>query len=226
VVLANHDLIDTLGVVSPTSSVTLKRRYRLLHVSPGSFRSRATLQLEILALRHQLGVLNRSVKRPKLTTVDRLLWVWLCRVWPEWRSALVIVKPETVIAWHRQAFRLCWTWKSRHGQPGRPALSRDVRALIRRRSRENPLWGAPRIHGELLKLGIDVGETSVSTYMGRRPGPPSQTWRTFLKNHLTTTVSVDFFTVATIRFRVLYVFPVLAHDRRRILHVGVTDHHP
>jgi hypothetical protein len=189
-----------------------------------SFHSRATLQLEILALRHQLGVLQRSVKRPKLTTSDRLLWAGLCRIWPDWRSALVIVKPDTVIAWHRTTFRLFWTWRSRRGRPGRPAVPNDVRELIRQMSRENPLWGAPRIHGELLKLGIDVGETSVSKYMRRRPRSPSQTWRTFLKNHLSTTVSVDFFTVPTIRFQILYVFLVLAHDRRRILHVGVTAH--
>src|SRR5215510_13882990 len=124
---------------------------------------------------------------------------------PDWRSALVIVKPDTVIAWHRNAFRLFWTWKSHHGRPGRPAVPHHLRELIQRMSRENPLWGAPRIHGELLKLGIDVGETSVSKYMGRRRRPPSQTWRTFLNSHLTTTVSVDFFTVPTIRFQVLYV---------------------
>jgi putative transposase len=110
------------------------------------------------------------------------------------------------------------------GRPGRPAIPHDVRALIRRMSRENPLWGAPRIHGELLKLGIDVGETSVGKYMKRHGKPPSQTWRTFLTNHVTTLVSVDFFTVSTIRFQVLYVFLVLAHDRRRILHVAVTAH--
>jgi transposase InsO family protein len=189
-----------------------------------SFRSRAALQLESLALRHQLGVLQRSVKRPKLTPSDRLLWVWLSRIWPDWRSALIIVQPDTVIAWHRKGFRLFWTWKVRCGRPGRPTVPHDVRELIQRMSRENPLWGAPRIHGELLKLGIDVGETSVSKYMGRHRRPPSQTWRTFLDNHLTTLVSVDFFTVPTIRFHVLYVFLVLAHDRRRILHVGVTAH--
>jgi transposase InsO family protein len=189
-----------------------------------SFRNRAALQLEILALRHQLCVLHRSVKRPKLTSFDRLLWAWLSSVLPEWRSALMIVKPETVIAWHRKGFRLFWTWKIRRGVPGRPAVSLEVRDLIRRMCRENPLWGAPRIHGELLKLGIDVGETSVGKYMGRHSRPPSQTWRTFLKNHLTTMVSVDFFAVPTIRFQVLYVFLVLAHDRRRILHVGVTAH--
>ena len=164
------------------------------------------------------------MKRPKLTAADRLLWVWLSEVWINWRSALVIVKPETVIAWHRKAFRLFWTWKVRRGQPGRPSVPKDVRELIRKMSRENPLWGAPRIHGELLKLGIDVGETSVGKYMVRYRRPPSQTWRTFLENHLKTMVSVDFFTVPTIRFQVLYVFLVLAHDRRRILHFNVTAH--
>jgi len=187
-----------------------------------SFRSRASLQLEILALRHQLGVLQRSVKRPNLTPADRFLWAWLSEIWAGWRSALVIVQPATVVAWHRKGFRLFWTWKVRHGQPGRPAVQKDVRELIRTMSRENPLWGAPRIHGELLKLGIDVGETSVGKYMVRRRKPPSQTWRTFLENHVKTMVSVDFFTVPTIRFQVLYVFLVLAHDRRRILHFGVT----
>ncbi|MEK7405822.1 MAG: hypothetical protein AAB225_12000 [Acidobacteriota bacterium] len=129
------------------------------------FKSRAALHLENLALRHQLGVLHRSVKRPKLTAADRLFWAWLREVWGGWRSALVIVKPETIIAWRRKGFRLFWTWKVRHGQPGRPSVPKDVRELIRKMSRENPLWGAPRIHGELLKLGIDVGETSVSKYL-------------------------------------------------------------
>jgi hypothetical protein len=188
------------------------------------FRSRSALQLEILALRHQLGVFQRSVKRPKLTAADRYLWACLSRVWADWRSALVIVKPETVIAWHRKGFRLFWTWKVRRGKPGRPTVPKDVRELIRRLSRQNPLWGAPRIHGELLKLGIDIGETSVSKYLVRHRKPPSQTWRTFLENHLKTMVSVDFFTVPTIRFQVLYVFLVLAHERRRILHFGVTAH--
>ena len=188
------------------------------------FRTRASLQLEILALRHQLGVLQRSVKKPKLNRFDRCLWAWLYGAWAEWRSALRIVKPATVIAWHREGFRLFWTWKVRSGQRGRPPVSKEIRKLIRRMSRENPLWGAPRIHGELLKLGIDVGETSVSKYMVRRRNPPSQTWRTFLENHVKTTVSIDFFTVPTIRFQVLYVFLVLAHDRRRILHFNVTAH--
>ena len=134
------------------------------------FSSRALLELENLALRHQIGVLQRSArKRCKLTPADRLFWVWLSRLWRDWRSALAIVKPETVVAWHRAGFRRFWTWKVRRGQPGRPVISREIRALIRQMCRENPGWGAPRIHGELLKLGIDIGESSVSKYMVRPP---------------------------------------------------------
>ena len=134
----------------------------------------------MLALRHQLNVLQRSAKRPKLTAADRFFWSRLSRFWTGWRSALVIVRPETVIAWHRKGFRLFWTCKVRRGEPGRPPVSPETRKLIRQMSRENPLWGAPRIHGELLKLGIDIGETSVGKYMVRGRKPPSQTWRTFL----------------------------------------------
>src|SRR5262245_978384 len=157
-----------------------------------AFKSRATLHLENLALRHQLGVMRRSVKRAKLTSADRLLWACLCEAWSDWRSALVIVKPETLIGWHRKGFRLFWTWKVRHGQPGRPPVSKEVRQLIRQMSRDNPLWGAPRIHGQLLKLGIDIGETSVAKYSVRSRKPPSQDWRTFLENHIKTMVSVVF----------------------------------
>src|SRR5215469_6266177 len=189
------------------------------------FRSRSALQLENLALRHQISVLQRTArKRPKLTLGDRLLWVWLSRIWSGWRSALAIVKPETVIAWHRGGFRRFWTWKVRRGRAGRPVVAREVRHLIRRMCRENPSWGAPRIHGELLKLGINIAESSVSKYMVRCRKPPSQTWRTFLENHVQQLVSIDFFTVPTIRFQILYLFLVLAHDRRRILHFNVTAH--
>ena len=204
--------------------LALSALHLLAAAASAAFQSRATLQLENLALRHQLGVLRRSVKRPKLTSADRLLWVWLCDVWSDWRSALVIVKPATVIGWHRRGFRLFWTWKVRRGQAGRPPVPKSVRELIRKMGRDNPLWGAPRIHGELLKLGIDIGETGVGKYLARGRKPPSQTWRTFLENHVKTMVSVDFFTVPTIRFQVLYVFLVLAHDRRRIVHFNVTAH--
>lgn len=187
-------------------------------------KSRAALRLENVALRHQIVVLQRSVCRPRLKATDRWFWVLLSRTWEDWRSALVIVKPNTVLAWHRKAFRLFWIWKIRHGKKGRPALSKEVRCSIRRMSHENPGWGAPRIHGELLKLGIDIGETSVSKYLVRSRKPPSQTWRTFLTNNVSGLVSVDFFTVPTIRFQVLYIFLVLAHERRRIVHFAVTAH--
>src|SRR5262245_43572862 len=157
-----------------------------------TFKSRTAIEMENLALRHQLAVLRRSVKRPKLTSADRLWCAWLCEVWSEWRSSLLMVKPETVIGWHRKGFRLFWTWKVHRGQTGRPPVSKEIRQLIRKMSRENSLWGAPRIHGELLKLGIDIGETSVGKYMARRRKPPSQNWRTFLENHVKTMVSTVF----------------------------------
>jgi hypothetical protein len=183
------------------------------------FRSRAALQFEILALRHQLGVLQRSVKRPKLSPADRFLWAWLSLIWNGWQAGVSIIRSATVLGWQRKGFGLFWSWKIRHGKPGRPAVPKEVRRLIRMLSRDNPLWGAPHIHGELLKLGINVGETSVSKYMVRNRKPPSQTWRTFLDNHLKTMVSADFFVVPTIRFQILYVSLVLAHERRRILHL-------
>src|ERR1700682_3833883 len=197
----------------------------LLATLPSVCRSRAALQIEILALRHQVGVLHRSArKRPRLTSADRILWAWLSRVWSNWRSALVIVKPETVIAWHRKGFRLFWTWKGRLGTAGRPTVSREIRHLIRRLSRENPLWGAPQIHGELLKLGIEIGETSVAKYMARRRGPPSQGWKTFLRNHADGIVAMDLFVVPTISFRLLYGLLIMGHGRRQILWFGVTAH--
>ena len=140
----------------------------LLFTLCASLRDRAALQLEILALRHQIGILQRSVKRPKLTTADRLLWVWLAATWQDWKSGAFIMKASTVIGWHRKGFRLFWTWKIRRGKAGRGMIPKDVRALIRTISSENPIWGAPKIHGELLNLGIDIGETSVSKYIVRR----------------------------------------------------------
>jgi putative transposase len=189
-------------------------------------RGQAAMQAEIIALRHQLTVLQRSQKsrRPVLTRIDRCLWVWLSRVWSAWRSSLIIVKPETVINWHRQGFRWYWTWKVRHGRSGRPQVPKETRDLIRTMSRENPLWGAPRIHSELLKLGVKISQASIAKYMVRSPKPPSQTWRTFLNNHVSQLVSVDFFTVHTVWFEILFVFIVLTHDRRRVVHFNVTAH--
>jgi putative transposase len=168
-------------------------------------RSRVALHLEVLALRHQLQVLSRSrPQRLRLARADRLLWIWLSRVWNEWRAAVVIVKPETVIAWHRHAFRSFWSWKSRR-RIGRPPVAPDVRTLIRSMSAANPRWGAPRIHGELLKLGIEVSQSTVAKYILRRRRPPSQTWRTFLANHIGQTVAADFFVVPTATGRLLFV---------------------
>ena len=182
---------------------------------------RAALVSENLALRHQLGVLQRSVQRPKLRKCDRIFWTWLLRLWSGWRSALLIAKPETVVRWHRQGFKLYWRWKSRK-KPGRPTVDRKIRDLIRRMSRENPTWGAPRILSELLLLDHDVAESTVDKYIIRQPKPPSQNWRTFLENHGGQIVAIDFFTVPTVTFRVLYVFLILRHDRRRIVHFNAT----
>ena len=183
------------------------------------------MQLEILALRHQLAVLQRRTnKRPSLRTADRLLWVMLSRLWAQWRSGLVIVKPETVIAWQRRGFRLYWRWKSRAGKTGRPCVSREIRELIRQLSTANPLWGAPRIHGEMLKLGIQLSQATVAKYMVRQRKPASQTWRTFLENHVKQLVATNFLVVPTVTFRLLFVFVVLGHDQRRAIHFNVTAH--
>ena len=169
-------------------------------------------------------MLRQSVKRPKLRPRDRVFWVWLSRLWPNWRSTLILVQPETVIRWQRQGFKLFWRCKSRGRKPGRPPIEREIRDLIRRISRENPTWGAPRILSELLLLGHDVAEATVAKYMVRTHKPPSQTWRTFLDNHVGDIAACDFFTIPTVTFRVLYVFIVLRHDRRRLVHFNVTAH--
>ena len=188
-------------------------------------RSRASLQLEILALRQQLAmVADRDRKRLSFHKSERIFWVWLYRLWPACLQTLKIFKPDTLVRWHRKGFRLYWTWKSRPRQGGRPAIDPDVRKLIRTMSRNNIGWGAPRIHGELKMLGIEISESTVAKYMIRHCNPPSQTWRTFLENHATELVSVDFFTVPTATFRILYVFVILHHERREIVHFNVTEH--
>ncbi len=188
------------------------------------FRDSCELAVENLALRQQLAVFQGKKKRPRIRQLDRILWVWLSRLWSKWRSVLVIVKPDTVIRWHQQGFRLYWRWKSRTNTVGRPKVEIEIRKLIRRMCRENPTWGAPRIHSELQLLGHDMSETTVDKYMIRSRKPPSQTWRTFLGNHLPDTVGVDFFTMHTATFSILYTFIVLCHDRRRVVHFNVTEH--
>ena len=183
---------------------------------------RAATAIENLALRQQVAAFKHSAKRPKLRRRDRIFWVLLSRFWPHWRSALAIVQPETVIKWQRMGFRLYWRWKSRAGKPGRPPIKREIRDLIRRMSCENPTWGAPRILSELLLLGHDVVEATVAKYMVRTRKPPSQTWRTFLGNHVPDIAACDFFTMPTVTFRVLYVFIVLRHDRRQVVHFNIT----
>jgi transposase InsO family protein len=188
-----------------------------------ALKTHADLALENLALRQQLALLRCHSKRPLLGRLDRAFWVWLSRRWAGWRQALHVVRPETVIRWHRQGFRAFWTWKSRRGRTGRPPLGSELAKLVRTVALANPVWGAPRIHGELLKLGFDVSQRTVARLMPRRPKPPSQTWQTFLHNHVADLVSVDFFLVATATFRVLYVFVVLLHHRRKVVHFNVTD---
>lgn len=201
-------MIKWLGIVARTLRSLLRTQHELA--------------LENLALRQQIAALKRRHLRPKLTFADRLFWVIVSRFWPNWQSALHIVQPATVVRWHRQGFRYFWRWKSR--ERGRPKIDPDIRALIRRMCQANPLWGAPRIHGELLKLGIEISQATVSKYMIRRSGPPSQSWRTFLENHADELICLDFFTVPTATFRVLFVLVILRHDRRRILHFNVTAH--
>ena len=190
----------------------------------GRFRSRASLEAENVALRHQLNILRRnSPKRPTLGSFDRLVFSGLYGLAPGVLSALAIVRPETVIRWHRAGFRSYWRWKSRsHG--GRPKVPADITQLIRDIRLANPLWGAPRIHGELLKLGIDIGQTTVAKYMVRRRRPPSQGWKTFLRNHADGIASMDLFVVPTISFQRLYGLLILRHGRREILWLGATMH--
>src|SRR5471030_3046932 len=167
----------------------------------GLFRSRVSLAAEILILRHQINILRRHLpERQTFSAMDRLIFAGLYRLAPTVVKALAIVKPETVIKWHRAGFRSYWRWKSRR-RGGRPTIPPEIRKLIREMSIANPLWGAPRIHGELLKLGIEIGQTSVAKYMVKRRGPPSQGWKTFLLNHADGIAAMDLFVVPTISFR-------------------------
>jgi putative transposase len=192
--------------------------FRLLPFLCGGHRQ---LALENLALRHQLAVYKRTVTRARLHRTDRLFWVWLARIWAGWRQPLLIVTPDTVLRWQRRRFREHWTKLSGRPRVGRPPINAEIAALVRKMAVMNPLWGAPRIHGELTKLGIEVAERTVSRLIPKRQVPPSQTWRTFLTNHVRDLVAVDFFMVPTAHPRVLVV---LAPHRRRVLHFNVPEH--
>ena len=196
---------------------------QLLCAFRARFTRRARLEAENLLLRQQLVVLRRRFPtRVRLWNIDRLLLVWLYRLYPSLLDAIIIVQPETVLRWHRRGFRAYWRWKSRR-VGGRPRIDSEMRALIRRMSRENPLWGAPRIHGELLMLGIEIAESTVGRYMVRRRRPPSQGWKTFLRNHAAGIASLDLFVVRTISFKLLYGLVILRHARRRLITISVTS---
>ena len=203
-------------------SSLLTRLSAVLATARRALSSRQELVLENLALRQQLAVLRLQTARPAVRTIDRLFWVTLSRLWPKWKDALCVVKPSTVLAWHRAGFRLFWRWCSRGGRPSVPS---EVRELVQRLAADNPGWGAPRIHGELLKLGFEVAQSTVAALMPKEPRPkkpPSQTWRTFLANHLSQAAAMDFFVIPTASFEVLYGFVILEHGRRRIRHIAVT----
>ena len=179
------------------------------------FKSRRRLEAENLFLRHQLGIaLRRAPPRLRLHGRDRALLVWITRIWPSLLDLSEVVKPETILRWHRSGFKVFWRWKSRH-RAGRPKIDRELRDLIRRMSMENSLWGAARIHGELLMLGFEVAQSTVSKYMVRGRRPPSQTWKTFLGNHAEAIAAIDMCVVTTLTFNRLFAFLVLGHDRRR-----------
>src|SRR6266702_1519087 len=194
----------------------------ILAVLASPFKSKTRLEAENAALRHQLIVLRRKVKgRAHLTNHDRWFFILMYRWFPSILEVLVIIRPETLVHWHRAGFRRYWRWKSR-SQGGRPQIETDLRALIRRMSVENPLWGAPRIHGELLKLGFEVAQSSVAKYMVKRHGSPSQGWRTFLRNHAPDIAAMDLFVVPTIGFNLLYAFIIVRLHRRELVWINVT----
>jgi putative transposase len=192
-----------------------------------SLRSRRDLLMENLVLRQQLSVLKRRHPRPRVPAIDKLFWVWTRRIWSGWKGPLALVTPETITRWHRASFQLYWRLISKVNKPaGRNRISKQARHLIFRMVTENPTWGAPRIHGELLMLGFDVSERTISRWMRRAPRDPepAKRWLAFLRNHREAIAAMDFFTVPTITFGVLYCFFIIGHDRRRILHFHVTRH--
>ena len=191
---------------------------------PRGLRRLPVLPENSYAVRHQLNVYQRRQPRPKLRTVDRFLWAWASRIWRGWREELTLVKPATVIAWQRKRFRDYWAALSHRRGPDRPPLAKEVQELIRKLSSANIGWGVPRIVGELRKLGIEVAKSTVEKYRVKHPKSPSPAWKSFLANHLTDLVAIDFFVVPTIDFKVLYVFVALAHERPEVFYFSVTEH--
>ena len=194
----------------------------VLAVLASPFKSKSRLEAENAVLRHQLIVLRRKLKgRARLTNNDRWFFVWTYRWFPTILKVVTLVQPETLVRWHRVGFRRYWCWKSR-SRGGRPQIETELRALIRQMSTENQLWGAPRIHGELLKLGFSVAQSTVATYMVKRRGSPSQGWRTFLRNHAPDIAAMDLFVVPTIGFKLLYGFVIVRVHRRDLVWINVT----
>jgi putative transposase len=188
------------------------------------FQSHASLHLENLALRHQIAVYQLTIHRPRLRPSDRLFWAWLSRLWTGCQEALIFVQPHTILAWQHQRFRDHWRALSQRGKPGRPAMAKEVRKLIRDMWQANPTWGSPRIVGELRKVGIKVTKSTVEKYRIRPPKPPSPTWKTFLASHVDDLVALDFFVVPTVTYKVLLVLLILAHHRRQVVHFNVTEY--
>jgi putative transposase len=217
-------VVDLSALVRTQSESMITVLLHLVRLLPVLFGGHRQVALENLALRQQLAVYKRTAARPRLRRTDRLFWVALARVWADWKKPLIIVTPDTVLRWRRRRFREYWTKLSGRPRGGRLPVNTELKALVTRMATANPLWGAPRIHGELLKLGIDLAERTVSRLLPKRRTPPSQTWRTFLDNHVRDLVSLDFFTVPTAGLRVLVVLVVLAHHRRRVVHFNVTEH--
>ncbi len=188
------------------------------------FQSQLSMKMEIAALRHQLLVYQREKIKPEIKATDRILWSWISKIWSGWKNALFFVKPAIIIAWRRKNFKEHWVKLCRNGKPGRPLVHPEIVCLISDMSKANPFWGSPRIRDELNKIGIDLAKSTIEKYMVKHRKPSSPTWRTFLDNHVGDLVSIDFFVVPTIRNTVLFVFLVLAYDRRRVIHFNVTQY--
>ena len=202
----------------------LSRLFAMLNTIRSLFNTQCQLILENLTFRQQLAMFKLTVNRPQVSAIDRLFWVLFSKYVDEWQTMLHALHPDTIVRWHHKGFRCYWNRKSRRRYVGRPPITTEVRKLNQQMQSENIGWGAPRIHGELLKLGINISQGAVSKYMVHRRKPPSQTWRTFLVHHAECLAAIDFFTVPTATFRILYVFIVLSHDRRHIVHFNVTAH--